>query len=125
MSAGNDMSRSILRMIKARGQTMTFRRVAEGVYDPATGQATPGVPQDENALVALVNYRLALVDGVNIQRGDRRALVSARKTDGSTLTKVPRTNDLLVGVGNTVQVITVEKIEVDGVPVAYTCQVRE
>ena len=79
-----------------------------------------GTNDDEDAVVAMVNYREDRADGSLVELGDRKALMAA---DG--LSKVPQTGDQIVGFGDTVTVIAVKTIEVAGVKVGYSMQVRE
>lgn len=120
MPTGSALAESVKTLIAEHGETVTFRRVTAGGYDPATGTTAAGSTDDEIVKVAFVQYRENLVDGTNIQRGDRKALLSA-----SAATKVPKSQDQFIGVGDTVNVVSVQTIQSGGVDAAYICQVRE
>ena len=108
-----------------RGQAVAFVREVKGTYDPTTGASGTISTDTENIIAAFVNYRVNLVDGVNVQRGDRQLLMSAFRSDGTALTKVPQAGDKFTGVGDGVNVVTVQKLEDGGTAIAYICQVRE
>lgn len=121
MSALSDaLAASSAELIDDIGASVTFRRVSESSYNSATGTTTSGANQDETVRALFLQYREAEIDGQLIQRGDRRAIVSA-----SGLTKTPAVGDVFVGKGDTVRVISVQKIEASGDGLVYACQVRE
>lgn len=122
---GNALQDSIRTLLDTLGQDVTFRRVTEGTYDPATGQTGSATTDDETARVAFVNYRDELRDGQNIQMGDRKALMSATASDGSALSKTPKLQDQLVGQGDTVKVVAVKTIRAGDVLTGWELQVRE
>lgn len=120
MSLGSDLAREALALVGAFGYPLTFRRATGGTYDAATGTVTGASNSDESVTGLFIAYKNTEVDGSNIQRGDRKALLPA-----SGLVKVPQINDQLLGEGDTVSVVSVQEINANGVPIVYVCQVRE
>jgi len=120
---------SVRYQIKNRGTEVTFQRVtgqSASDYDPASGSTTGSSSNDDETVkVAFVNYREREVDGTNVQRGDRKALMSAFQTNGNALTKEPQTDDKFVGEGSTVSIVSARTLKDAGTVVAYVCQVRE
>lgn len=110
-------------LLDDHGQTVTLRTVAEGTYDPATGGLTGGSNTDYTVKCYFYNYMLDEIDGTNIKLGDRKAVLHTLDTGGNTLPE-PDTGDLIVGEGDTVTIVGVQKIFSD-VLVCYICQVRE
>lgn len=125
MSIGTALQDNIATLLREHGQGLTFRRVTEGAYDPATGTTGASSTDDETATIAFVNYKESLIDGGNIQRGDRKALIAALKADGSALSKTPQTSDQIVGEGDTVNIVQAKTIKSGSTVIAYECQVRE
>jgi len=111
-------------LLSERGSEVTFRRIPKGSYDTTTGTVTSGAAQDETVLVAFKEYNQNQVDGTNVLRGDRIALMSAFKSDGTALTKRPEEGDLFVGVGDKARIISVREYLDNDVVIAYRCQVR-
>ena len=125
MTTGTQLQFDVKALLNEHGQDVTFRRVTEGSYNPATGTTAASSTSDETVKVAFLQYRVDLVDGVNIQRGDRKAVMSAFDTSGAALSKTPQTGDQLVGVGQTVQMVDVQRIQSGGNDLAFVCQVRQ
>lgn len=120
-----DLRGAVQDLLGEQGYSVTFRRVTEGAYDPATGQTGASSTDDETVIMAFLDYKIAEIDGSQIQRGDRKAILSAYDSSGSLLSKTPRVNDQFVGEGDKVSVIDVQTIKSAGVVVGYVCQVRE
>ena len=120
MSLGLALQQNISGLLRMTGKTATFRRPGSTAYDPATGTNVGGTDDDEDAVIAMVNYDEDRPDGSLIERGDRKALMAAQG-----LSKVPQTGDQIVGFGDTVTVVAVKTIEIAGQRVAYSMQVRE
>lgn len=120
MSSGALLQSDGTALINDMGYDVTFRRVIEGAYDPATGQTGASSTDDETAKVYFAQYTAREVDGKNIERGDRKALLRSQG-----LSKEPQTGDQFVSVGDTVNVVNVTRVRVNGVVALYICQVRE
>lgn len=125
MSLGQQYQRAMRQVLDRLGYDLTFRRIDEGAYDPATGSTGTPTNDDETVRGYFANYEIAEIDGSAIQRGDRKAIISAVDANGAALTKVPQSNDLLIGQGNTVRIVSVEKPRPSDVATVYICQVRE
>lgn len=120
-----DLRGAVQDLLGEQGYSVTFRRVTEGAYDPATGQTGASSTDDETVIMAFLDYKIAEIDGSQIQRGDRKAILSAYDSSGGLLSKAPRVNDQFVGEGDKVSVVDVQTIKSAGVVVGYICQVRE
>jgi hypothetical protein len=112
-------------MIDERGTQVTFRRVQEGAYDPSTGQTGASTTDDETVKVVFTNYSEREITDSNIQRGDRKVLMSNYDTSGSILNKEPQVDDKFVGESSTVTVVDARTLRDAGVVVGYVVQVRE
>lgn len=117
------MGATALHLLSEYGQSATFRRVTEGAYDPNTGTTAAASTDDETVLAALIRYKDHLVDGANIQRGDRKAVIAALDSNGDALGKTPQVQDQII-TSETFNVVAVQTIEASGTAVAYICQVR-
>lgn len=58
-------------------QPVTYHAVTPGAYDPATGAVAETVRTIPNVPAALVDFKLSMVNGRDIQVGDRQALFRA------------------------------------------------
>ncbi len=123
-SIGAEMAKSTLKLLTESGQALTLRRVAEGAYDPDTGTTAAATTTDIIVNVAFVDYSENVIDGVNIVRGDRKALISALDAAGVAITLTPKPQDQIVGESDTVNIIVAKTTKVAATPVAYICQVR-
>lgn len=112
-------------MIKERGTPVTFRRVVEGTYDPSTGQTGASTTDDESVKVVFTNYSEREITGTNIERGDRKVLMSNFDTSGGVLGKEPQVDDKFVGEASTVTVVDARTMKDANVVIGYVLQVRE
>ena len=120
MTVADSLLSDVAVILSEFGQDVTFRREVKGSYDPATGKPSSSSNDDETATVAFTKYRDGLVDNESILRGDRKALM-----DPTGLSKVPEAGDQIIGEGDTVSVVDVQKIQSGGTDLVYICQVRE
>jgi hypothetical protein len=67
-------SQDLKYLVDTHGKPLTLVVKAEGAYDPDTGLLT-STTTDYTVQVYFYNYNLGDVDGVNVQRGDRRAVL--------------------------------------------------
>lgn len=111
------------RLLDEHGQTVTLRYVSEGTYDPSSGSLTGGSTSDSTVKAYFYNYMLDEIDGQNIQSGDRKVALHTLDTSGNTISE-PSLDDLLIGQGDTVTIVGVQKIYSD-VLICYILQVRE
>ena len=119
---------TIKHLISDRGTEVTFRRLLGGGssnYDPGLGGTTGGGKDDEIIKVVFTNYSEREVNDTNIQRGDRRVLMSNFDVSNNELNKAPRVDDQFVGESSTVTVVDAQTLKDGGVVIGYTCQVRE
>lgn len=125
MSLGQLMQTQVRSLLDELGYDLTFRRITRsGGYDPATGQTGTPSNDDETVRGYFTDYRVSEVDGTQIQRGDRKAIISAVTATGAALTKTPQTDDVLIGQGNEVRIVAVREMRPDDKAAVYVCQVR-
>jgi hypothetical protein len=98
------------------GQAVALRRT--------TKSGTPWEPSESAAdyatVAAILDYNVRQVDGVNILRTDRRAIVAA----GPLGAVVPTVPDKLVVGGTAIPIVNVKPLNPAGVAVLYECQLR-
>lgn len=111
-------------LVNQLGQSVTLRKVAYGAYNPATGTVGSTSNTDYTANAYFADYGLGEIDNDNVVFGDRKVLLSGYDSSGSALPE-PDSEDLLIGVGDTVRVVSVQKIYHASTLVCYICQVRE
>ena len=117
-------SYDLLRMLDDFGRDLTLIYVSEGTYNPVTSSLTGGSTSSATVRGYFYNYRLDEVDGSSIVLGDRRLLLPAVDTSGSTLTE-PDIGDEVTGSGDKVSIVSVTKIFSGTSLICYLCQVRE
>jgi len=133
VSYGDLLGANVIQLLTDFGEAVTFRRTAKGTYNPATGGTDgAGTDDDESVYVAFVKRKDRLADLIDqasgrtmVERGKRRALMAAKQTDGSALTKTPTTDDQLVGVGDPVTIYEAQTFRVGGSVVAYALEVSD
>jgi hypothetical protein len=116
-------SQDLKYLVDTHGKPLTLVVKAEGAYDPGTG-ILASTSTNYTVQVYFYNYNLGDVDGVNIQRGDRRAVLPLVDTSGDAIPE-PDNGDQISGEGDKVTIISVAKIMSGFSPVCYICQVRE
>lgn len=103
------------------GQTVTFKRIVNGSYDPDTSEQTV-TESTYSAYGVLLDYKKLESgnsrDGM-IEVNDKRLLVSAKG-----LTDVPNANDKVTIGTDTWNVINVKQIKPASIVVLYECQLR-
>ena len=124
MSTPSSLQRSARALLDRLGYDVTLRRTARSAYDPATGSAAAGADADQTVRVAMLDYNEREIDGTNIQRGDRKAIMAATDSSGAAIT-APATDDQLVGEGETVSIVNVRRLRSGSLALGYVCQVRE
>lgn len=124
MTTGAQMQRDVVALLREHGYDLTFRRPGNrGAYNPATGEVSGGSNADETVQAVFVEYTARDIDGVLVQRGDRKALIAATY-NGAALTKTPQIDDELRGQGDPVRIVSVQTIKSGSTVVAYACQSR-
>ena len=117
------ISKDMYSLVNDFGQAVTFRKVAVGAYDPDTGSAG-NTTTDYSVKSYMAQYTLTELTLDNVVRGDRKALLPAFDVFGVPI-PAPDESDLLVGVGDTVRVVSTQTIYSGTSVVCYICQVRE
>lgn len=117
---------AVLTAVTEYGRAVTLTQVAEGTYDPTTGTYSGGGETDYAAKGMLLGYNDRDIDGMRILAGDRKCILAA-----SGLGIVPAPGDKITPSGDTgdaslttYSVISVKTYELQGLPLAYVCQVR-
>lgn len=120
MSLATDLQGDVANLLNDPdfGRTATFISKAGGSYDETTGAITV-TSTNYSVRVMLLTYRDGLVDGELIRRGDRKAIMKAKGFN-----TVPKTDDQLLLAGVTYNVIASKPIELTGVYVLFTLQIR-
>lgn len=102
--------------IREFGQTVTITHTT-GVYDPATGAVSSAGTTQTGTAVEL-EYSVSEIDGVLIQRGDKKLLVSV-----SGITAIEPNDTCTVG-GMVCIVKNVKPLSPGGIVLLYEVQVR-
>jgi hypothetical protein len=110
-------------LLDQHGQDVTLRYVTKGTYSPSTGGLTGGSTTDKTVKAYFYNYMLEEINGQSVQMGDRRVVLHTLDTSGDPISE-PSVDDLILGQGDTVSIVSVQKIFSD-VLVCYILQVRE
>jgi len=111
------LHKDVKQLLKTHGYAVSFQRVQSGgSFDPATGTVTGGETLTWSGRGVYINYMDQEVNGTSITTDDRKLLLQA---DG--LIRAPEPGDIAVGVG---QVLDVQTIQSGATVVAYVCQVR-
>jgi len=112
------------RMVDRLGQQVTLRKVAYGAYNVATGTVGSTTNTDYTAKAYVADYNLSELDQDNVVFGDRKVVLTAFDTSGNALPE-PDAEDFIIGAGDSVKVVSVQKIYHANSLVCYICQVRE
>lgn len=76
----SNLAATASRLLKDKGQSVTFVHPVVGSFDPATGVETPGTPVNISGYGAAFDYMHSEIDGTIIQRGDIRFLFESTTT---------------------------------------------
>ena len=117
------LDKDMYSLVDEFGQPVTLRKVSTGTYDTDTG-SVENTYTDYSVKVYMAEYTLTELTLDTIIRGDRKALLTAYDTSGVAIPS-PNEGDLLVGVGDTVRVVSTQTIYRGDSVVCYICQVRE
>lgn len=110
-------------LVNEHGVSVTLRSRTTGLYDPATGVVSQ-TNSDATVKAYFGNYMLNEVNGSTIIDGDRKVVVNTLDTSGTAITE-PEVDDLIIGEGDTVSIVSVQKIKSGSTVVCYVCQARE
>jgi len=112
----------LLNLVRDFGEDLTLRKVTTGgSYNPATGQVDNSATTDYTFLGYMYNYDTGISGNMDtVVRGARKCVIPALG-----LAVEPDFDDLIVGNGDNVKIISLVKIFSNGSPVCYLCDVRE
>lgn len=111
------------RLVNLYGEPLTLQKYDDGPYNPQTG-ASERDPKDPIHFVGYhATFDLGDLDGENIIRGDRKVILGNTDTNGDPI--LPENDDEIIGVGDTVSIVSVSKIKSKTDVICYVCQVRE
>jgi len=114
-------SYDLLKLVQDHGEELTLRKkTTAGTYDPATGSVTGSGTTDYTVDGYFFNFSVGLPSGDEIRRGSRRCVIPALG-----LAVEPDDEDLIIGQGDDVAIISVSTIFSAGSAVCYICEVRE
>lgn len=120
MTALDTSSRALaVKMLAKFGKAIAFQSVAEGAYDPVTGDMAANTVTSSNVQALIKDYNgIELMSGL-IQQGDRRVTIAAY---GVTL---PQPSDKIVIDSETYNIIAVKSIWSGDLAVLYILQARK
>jgi len=111
-------------MVNQFGRESTLRKVSHGAYDPSTGSVDSITNTDYTVKCYMSDYNLSEIDNDSVVMGDRKALLPSVDISGDSLPE-PDVGDKIVGFGDTVNVVSTQKIYHADTLVCYICQMRE
>jgi len=111
-------------LVNQFGQEVTLRKPNYGSYNPETGTVQGNSNQNYTVKCYMAEYSLTEVNNDSILMGDRKALLPANDTSGSSLPE-PDAEDQIIGFGDTVKIVSVQSIYHADTLACYICQVRE
>ena len=106
------------RLLQQYGEQLTFTRVTEGAYDVSTGEVGSGSTINYSAYSHPYNYDASEIDDTNIQNNDVQLLI--QKPTSYT----PAVGDTVVLAGETMRLVSVERIRAQGSDAVYKAQLR-
>jgi hypothetical protein len=116
-------SADLLKLINEHGKNLTYTSKSAATYDPTTG-GTTGSNTTKTVKGYFYNYSSSDITGTSIVIGDRRLVISIVDTSGAAI-PAPKKGDTFAGEGDTVVVVSAERIMSGANPVCYICQTRE
>jgi hypothetical protein len=118
------MSKSLLSLINRYGTVTTLQKNSYAAYDPATGSVGANTSTNYTVKAYFAEYNLSELNNDSIVMGDRKVAFPSVDTSGVTIPE-PDADDIVVGVGDKVKIVSVAKIYSGDTLVCYLCQVRE
>lgn len=101
------------------GKAITLTSIAEGVYDPTTGEMSGGTTTSTNHAAAIKDYKgIDFISGV-IQAGDRKVIIAALGAP------TPQPADKVTIDSEVYQVVAVRHVWSGELPALYEMQVRK
>ena len=116
-------SADLLKLINEHGKNLTYTSKGSSTYDPTTGSTT-STDTPKTVRGYFYNYSASDITGTSIVVGDRRLVIPLVDTSNAAIT-APKKGDTFAGDGDTVVVVSVERIMSGTNPVCYICQTRE
>mgnify|MGYP001144646565 CR=1 FL=1 len=114
-------SYDLLKLVQDHGEELTLRKkTTAGTYDPATGSVSGSATTDYVVDGYFFNFSVGLPIGDEVRRGSRRCVLPALG-----LAVEPDDEDLIIGQGDNVSIVSVNTIFSGGSAVCYICEVRE
>lgn len=111
------LHKDVQQLMRTHGYTVTFERPQSGgSYDPTTGTITGGSELTWSGTGVFTNFRDEEVNGTSILTDDRKLLLQA-----VGLEHEPEVGDTI---DDTVQVLTVRKMQSGATVIAYVLQTR-
>ena len=101
------------------GRSVTINRYPPGTYDPTDGSVAPVQALTWSTRGVFLNYADALVNGTDIQRGDRRLYVKVKNVSYQA-----KIGDKVTAGSDIYTVINFKTIELTAVTIVYILQVR-
>ena len=118
------MSNSLLTLVNRFGRTATLQKNSYAAYDPATGSVGTNTSTNYTVKAYFAEYELSEINNDSVVMGDRKAVFPSVDTSGVTLPE-PDADDIVVGVGDKVKIVSVSKSYSADTLTCYICQVRE
>lgn len=118
------MANSLLTLINRYGRVTTLQKNSYAAYDPATGSVGTNTSTNYTVKAYFSEYDLSELNNDSIVMGDRKVAFPSVDTSGVTLPE-PDADDIVVGVGDKVKIVSVSKIYSGDTLTCYICQVRE
>lgn len=106
------------RMLKDKGEQVTFSRASAGTFDPATGTTSGSTTSTFSGYCHPSPYNTGEIDGTLIQQGDIRLLVES-------MTSTPQPGDTVTFRAEVYRVMANRPISVQGGDAAHYVQVRK
>ena len=97
------------------GQSLTFTRVAQGTYNPSSGETATPTTTNYTVLVAPSDYSAFERALESIEQGDIRLTVQKPST-------VPELDDKVTLRSKTYSIVNIDTVSVNGVDVVYRLQ---
>jgi len=118
------MSNSLLTLVNRFGRAATLQKNSYAAYDPSTGSVGTNTSTNYTVKAYFAEYEISEINNDSVVMGDRKAVFPSVDTSGVTLPE-PDADDIVVGVGDKVKIVSVSKIYSADTLVCYICQVRE
>ena len=114
------MANSLLTLINRFGRVTTLQKNSYA----ATGSVGTNTSTNYTVKAYFAEYDLSEINNDSVVMGDRKVAFPSVDTSGVTLPE-PDADDIVVGVGDKVKIVSVSKIYSGDTLTCYICQVRE